>query len=587
LYRRKKYILKGLAVIILVAGLIGCKGKKGVSASKDPAIKGNNTPSPDLAMARFGYVYVSACLERKKGNLQEALKLFEECKGIDPSDAAVHYELGTIYKLLGSNDQALVNARFCAEADPKNEWYQLLLIDCYNAGKQYSQAVKIRENLVKNFPSKNEFKEDLAIEYAVMGQYDRSFRIYDELEKTYGVNEQISLNKVKLLKSQKKLKEAENELKKLSESNKSEPRFYAYLAEFYLEQNDMEKAKLMYDKILAVDPANPTVHLALHDYYSSKEKDTEAFEHLKKAFLNPDLDAATKASIAGSFYSRAEAHDQKAYQQGLELVKIMLDVHPAATESNALYADFLRLDKKIKESSIYYYKAALNEKKDFRVWDNLLYVDYELAQFDSLEHHSTKAIEIFPSLPENYKYNGIANTQLRNYKKAVQVLKDGMQFVVDNNQQKIDFLSLLGDAYFNLNDYQKADNSFEEALKINSDNTYVLNNYAYYLSVRGVNLEKAEKLSARANELRPNDRSYLDTYGWILYQQKKYRQAEEWLSKAAAMGPKNPTILEHYGDVLFRLNKTEEAVKQWQAAKDAGGNSEELGAKIKDKRLND
>ncbi len=58
-----------------------------------------------------------------KGNLDEALKLFTECKKIDPSSAPVKYELATIYKMLGVNDQALLNAKGAAAADPKNEWY--------------------------------------------------------------------------------------------------------------------------------------------------------------------------------------------------------------------------------------------------------------------------------------------------------------------------------------------------------------------------------------------------------------------------------------------------------------------------------
>ena len=94
-------------------------------------------------------------------------------------------------------------------------------------------------------------------------------------------------------------------------------------------------------------------------------------------------------------------------------------------------------------------------------------------------------------------------------------------------------------------------------------------------------------LSKRSNELKPNERSYIDTYGWILYQQKKYTEAELWLAKAAGMGPKNATILEHYGDVLYKLNKPGEALAQWEAAKKSGGNSEELLKKIKTKKLND
>lgn len=569
--------------MILTIGAVACKSKK---QSGTVLNRTNTAPSPNDD-ARFGYTFVTACQERSKGNLHQALKLLEECKSLRPNDPAVRYEMGMIYKLLGVNDQALVNARFCAEYDRSNEWYQLLLIDCYKATKQYGQAIKVREMLVKKYPAKSEYKEELAIDYTVVGFYDKALKLYEELEKEYGVNEQLTLNKVKILKSQGNAKEVEEELKRLSETDKNEARYYGYLAEFYLEQNNWEKVKAMYDQIKAVDPQNPTVELALHDYYSAMQDEKTAYEHLKKAFENPNLDVVTKATIVGSFYSKAEAKDSLAYRQGMELTSIMMKLHPGDTESNALYGDFLRLKGKNKEAAVYYYKAAVLERKDFRVWDNLLYIDYELGQYDSLARHSTLAIELFPNQPDYYKYNGLANTQLRQYKKAAESLRDGMEFVIDNNRQKIEFLSLMGDAYHHLKDYQKSDEAFEKALKIDADNTYVLNNYAYYLSLRKESLERAEKLSKRANDLKPNDRSYMDTYGWILYQQKKYAEAELWLSKAAGLGPKNGTILEHYGDALYRNGKKQEAVKQWEAAKSAGGDSPELDTKISTKKLND
>lgn len=540
----------------------------------------------DANGVRFGYYYVDACSERKKGNLKEALKLYEECKKLDPKNAAVNYELATIYRLLGSNEVALENAKICAAADPKNEWYQLILIDCYNSLKLYYQAVKVREALVKQFPLKNEFKEDLAIEYAVLGYYDRSFKIYNELEEIYGINEQITLNKVKLLKSQKKYKEAEQELIKLANSEPANPKYCAFLAEFYLELNKQEEAKSMFDKILILDPQNPEIHLALHNYYINKGQDSIAYDHLKQAFLNPDLDVETKTEILNTFYQRAQIRDTQAYNDGLELSKLMVQVHPTAGQSYFIYGNFLKLGNKTKEAAANYYTAVGLNRRDYKIWDILLYTDYLLQEFDSLEHHSAKAIEIFPSQPLNYKYNGLANIELKNYAKAAQALKDGLEFTSDN-AQRIDFLSLLGDTYFNLKDYSKSDAAFEEALKINSDNTYILNNYAYYLSLRNTDLTKAEMLSKRANQLKPNERSYIDTYGWILYQQKKYTEATEWLAKAAGMGPGNPTILEHYGDALYRTNKQEEALIQWEAAKKSGGNSEELLRKIKSKKLND
>jgi tetratricopeptide (TPR) repeat protein len=196
-------------------------------------------------------------------------------------------------------------------------------------------------------------------------------------------------------------------------------------------------------------------------------------------------------------------------------------------------------------------------------------------------------MELFPSQPTTYFFNGVANLQLRNHKKAAQSLKDGLEFVVDNKALMMDFYSNLGDAYFYLKEYEKSDKAFDDALKIDTDNTYVLNNYSYYLSLRNENLDRAEKLSKKANELSPNNRNYMDTYGWILYQQKKYKEAEEWLSTATKMGPPKADILEHYGDVLYKLNKAEEALQQWELAKKAGGNSDSLLNKIRTKKLND
>lgn len=565
---------------------VSCKGRKAVTDGKgDETPKGTSSAADEK---RFAAMYVDGCAERMKGNLEQALKLFTECNRIDPSSIPVKYELATIYKLLGVNDQALLNAKICAQAEPKNEWYQLLLIECYNSLKQYNQSIKLRENLVKNFPARSEFKEELAYQYQIMGYYDKAFKIYDDLEKQMGINEQISLNKTKLLKNQKKFKEAEAELIRLSESNPDEPRYYSYLADFYLEQNDFEKAKKMYDKILLVDPDNPVVNLALHDYYSAQGKIAEAFEYLKKAFLNPDLDVFTKETIAQSFYKRIDSPDGATYKEnGMELARIMLQVHPQTPEANGIYADFLMLDKKFREAAPYYYKAATSEKSNLRSWNQLLKVEYELGRFDSLENHSFRAIELFPNNPNVYFYNGIANMELKNYKKAAQSLKDGLEFVVDNKALMIDFYAGLGDAYNYTGEYEKSDKAFEDALKIDSDNTFVLNQYAYYLSLRKENLERAEKLSKKANELQPDNRKYMDTYGWILYQQKKYKEAEEWLEGAAKLGPKNATILEHYGDVLFKLNKVSEAVKQWENARAAGGTSESLLKKIKEKHLND
>jgi tetratricopeptide (TPR) repeat protein len=579
----KKHIPAFIAFVLL-ATLLSCKSRVKTVHSTALSSKDALSKSKELNEVRFSFYYVNGVSDRMRGNYQESLKNFTECEKIEPLNPALRYELGMLHKLMGNLFEAAKNAKMAAELVPSNEWYHLLLIDCYRSAKQYNLAIKARETLIKNFPGRSDFKEDLAIEYAMAGQYEKSLKIYNELEKMYGVNEQLTLNKVKLLKNQKKHREAEHELVKLAATDPNETRFLSYLAELYMETGFADKGFEMYNRILAIDPSEPYAHLALYDYYYVTGKNNEAFSHLKKALMNPELDLNVKINIAGNIYGQAEKLSAKDKEQSLELAGILMKVHPDASEPKALYADFLIRDNKVNEASLYYYLASRKETRNYKVWQNLMYVYNELSRFDSLEKASAQAIELFPSQAECYLYNGVANMQLNNHAKAALSLKDGLSFIVDDNKQKLDFLRILADVYNTLKAYEKSDKAFDEALKIDPDNTYVLNNYAYYLSLRNSDLEKAEKLAGRAITIQPNERNYLDTYGWVLYKQRKYDEAEIWLSKAAAMGPKNPVILEHYGDVLFRLNKLDAALEQWKAAKEAGSQSPSISDKILKKK---
>lgn len=566
--------------------LVYCKSKKESSKKDDLIPLRGDKNTADFNELQFAALYIDGCSARMKGNVNEALKIFNQCLKINPNSIPLKYELATVNKILGINDLALAYAKECAAAEPKNYWYQLILADCYRTLRQYNNSVKVQEQLVKNYPENLEFKENLAIEYSIIGQYEKAFTLYNELEKKYGINEQITLNKIKILNQENKQGEIEKEINRLISSNPENPKYLNYLAEHYENIKQPEKAKEIYFKIIEIDPSNPTVHLALSDYYKLKGNDAKAFDELKMAFSNPDLDVPTKYNITLLYYDAAVNYPESSYfAQGIELAKLMVKVHPSSPESNGIYAEFLFISKNYNQAAEFYYKSALKDKSDFKIWENLLICDKKLSRFDSLEKHSFEAIELFPNHALIYYYNGLANMQLRNYKKAIEVFKDGMEFIVNDNIMLSGFYSNLGDAYYYTKDFEKSDKAFDDALKINSDNESVLNNYAYYLGQRNTQLEKAEKLAKRCIELKPNEANYMDTYGWILFLQAKYKPAEEWLQKAAQLNPNNPNILEHLGDCLFMQKDTPGAVSNWEKALKLGGNAERLSKKIKEKNI--
>lgn len=569
----------------MILAFPACKSTKSTTSSatsQAAASHGHGLSEQD--QIRFGAIFVDACKERMRGNVETAETMFRECLKIDPTSAAVKYELGNIYRFSGMYDNALKYARECANDDPRNQWYQLLYIECLHNKRQYAAAADVYARLVKLYPERPEFYEGLAAEYMYGGNYDKSYKTYDDIEKKFGQSETFTLNKIKLLKQQKKTAEAEAELRKLIQTDPSEARYYTYLAEFYQENGQSDKALEVYKSILAIDPNNPMVHLALADYYKQQGNKQKFNDEVKLAFENPDLEVDAKLKILISYYQYTEQYPEY-IPQAYELCQIMVKTHPSAAEAHSIYADYLYRDKKIKEACDEYLQAARLDKGRYPIWNQLMLLEVELNRYDSLAVHSAEALELFPNQANTYFLNGIANIQLKNYQKAVDVLKDGLEFVYDNNQLLLQFYSNLGDAYNALKNYEKSDKAFDDALKVDPDNTSILNNYAYYLSLRKQNLEKAEKYSKRCNELAPNNRSYIDTYGWILYQLGKYKEAEEWLARAAKMGNKSAVILEHYGDVLYKLGRTEEAIDYWKEARQAGGTSDTLEKKIADKKL--
>ena len=81
--------------------------------------------------------------------------------------------------------------------------------------------------------------------------------------------------------------------------------------------------------------------------------------------------------------------------------------------------------------------------------------------------------------------------------------------------------------------------------------------------------------------------TYLDTYGWVLFEQGSYLMAKIYIEKAIEYSKEDPSsdIHEHYGDVLYMSGDMEGAMREWLKAKELGSESEELNEKLKSGKL--
>jgi tetratricopeptide (TPR) repeat protein len=418
-------------------------------------------------------------------------------------------------------------------------------------------------------------------------KYELSIAAYNELEKKIGINDQISVEKQQIYQAAGKKKEALAELQKLIESNPKEPRYYGLMADYYLSEKDEANALKYYMKILEIDPDNGFVLFSLTSFYREREDKQKAWEYVRKGFLNKSVEVETKiqyyllmtADPANSFFSNDQVN---------ELVDILVSLHGDDFRVHTVYAEYLIRQGKLAESRDRLRQVLETEKDNYLIWERMLMISNDLLDFQSVEADAAKAIELFPSQPVLYGLRAVALLQLQKYNEALEMIVEGEPYLLDNKPMKIQFDLYRAEANYKLDRVGEAFKAFDDVISLDPDNWLAMNSYAYYLSIRNENLEKAELMSGRAVKANPENPTYLDTYAWVLFMRKDYTLAKFYMEIAIKNGgDKNGVIVEHYGDILFMLGQKDQAMEQWRKALAIGDGSELLSEKIKQGRYLD
>jgi tetratricopeptide (TPR) repeat protein len=572
---------------ILIAFLVGCSSTKETKKTeKTPkALNKELADLPEREQIKFKFLFHNAAKERILGNYQLAANLFVQCTEIAPKESAPYYELAHLFENSQDKKLALKYSEKAIKYDPENYWYRVLYAHSLQNTGNSSEAIKQYHILIEKNGGNVDLYFDLAGMQLYSGKYKEALESFNEIEKTVGIKEEISVQKEKIYVKLGDIDKAANEIQQLINEYPDDLRYQVLLADLYLANELQEQAFKVYQEILEKDPQNPYANLSLYDYYKSKDEDAKASESIKRAFASEDLDIDTKMKILLSYYSTTDSALKK---EALELNKILIKTHPKEAKAYTIYADFLYQDKKLEGAKENYLKAIEFDSSKLPIWNQLVFIESELQDNEALLRDSKRAIDLFPNQPLFYFFYGATNLQKKEFKEAVEYLAIGKDYVIENPPLLAQFYANLGDGYNGLKEYEKSDAAYEEALKIEPKNIYVLNNYSYYLSLREDSLDRAEELSALCNEIEPDQANYQDTYAWILYKQKKYVQAKDWLEKALTNGGEtNSVILEHLGDAYSQLQNMVKALEYWNKAKELndGQTTEFLDKKIADKKL--
>ncbi len=579
-------ILKISFVFVLAAGLLsGCsllqKGRDAEQAGKE---KNEALDYQDSLAVTVSFI--EAKKEALLGNDELAVEKYKKVLERSPQHDAALFEMSRMMAKTGRYDEAVSYAEKAAESNPGNIWYRKMLVDLYQRTGKLEESRHQLRWLVENDKDDLQYYQDWYNLERYLENYNAALDILQKIQEIIGETEELVLREVRLLQETGDYKKAAEKVNMLLKKDSTNPEYFRELIALYNQINEPQKALEAIKRFKETGNDEGWADLMLAEQHRANGNNEKSYEALKSAIGNENLSIDPKVQVLLSYYSISNSTDSLNNQAKI-LLEELVKAHPDDPVSWSLKGDFLMQDKKYEEALNAFEKVISLDSTRYPVWEQVIKLQLQLKKNENAIETAERAINLFPEQGVTYLLKGMGHYQQKEYANVVETLEMGLYFVADVDM-KVDFYSYLGDSYYNIQKYQDAYHAYERALQIDPDNAYVLNNYAYYLSLRGEQLEKAARMSKKVVDKYPSNATYLDTYGWVLFKQEKYREAKKALQKAVEnSNEKSAEILEHYGDVLFMTGKVKQAVEYWKkAADEKTNNSDELQKKIENENIN-
>lgn len=576
--------MKLLRRVLLVSVILGIVPGTGVLYAQQNdeqinALQSSSTVKADL-------IYFDALKARLAGDDKQAETLLEEFIKQKPNASGAYYDLARVCLRQNKTEKAVANIRKAIELEDANPWYKGQYAEILVSQNKYEEAANLYASMAKTEKYNEDYLLTAARLYQFSGRLKEAMAVLDKLVEKNN-DEDILLQQQQLYLKMNDVDGAVKVVQKLIAMNPQEGKYYTLLADIYDNNKKHDKAIEVYNKMEAQFKDDPAVQMSLAEYYRKNNDEAKYKEYIEKAITNKALDAETQLSLLIDYMQRI-SDDKRSNEEGIRLAKKVVEQHADNAQVLAIYGDILNMSDQREAAAEQYKMSLAADPAQYKVWQSLVLCYSDRKQADSMLKYSERSLKVFPNQAILHYLNGVAHMNKGEQSAAVKSVNRAIDMQPEDNKQLLaDMYSALGDIYNTLKEYGLSDSSFDIALKYAPDNATVLNNYSYYLSLRKARLDDAERMSKRSLEIRKDEVTFMDTYGWILYQQKKYDKAKEYIQKAIDNNPANTdaTLYEHMGDVMYRLNNVDKAVEYWKLAKDKGSENKEIDKKINDRKL--
>ena len=575
-----------VALLLTTLSLSSCgsasmSSKKGNHHSTSSTIY---TPLDYNTSQRFKYFYLEAINQQNKGNYAAAFDLLNHCQEINPNAAEVYFMRSAYYSILKNDSLMVADIERAAALNPTNTTFMERLGQIYIGMGKFPKAIETYEKIFANTRDRDDVLNILIQLYDRQKDYDNMLHTIDRLESLEGSSEEITLARMRVL-ALKGDKEAElAELKSLSEKHPNDMNYHVMMGNWLLQNDRADEALKEYDYVLKMEPDNLMAQMSMLDYYRNVGEDSLANDLQEKMLINEDTPINSKMTLMRKVVADNEQEGGDSTQV-LDLFHRILAKPQKTTDMHELYAAYMTLKKMPQDSINQALRDALEIAPDNAgVRLELIQAEWSKKNFDEVIRLSRAAQEYNPDEMAFYYFMGLAHFQKDERDEALNSFQRGVAQINESSNKEIvsDLYAIMGDILHEKGREKEAYAAYDSCLQWKPDNIGCLNNYAYYLSEQGKDLQRAEQMSYRTIKAEPQNSTYLDTYAWILFMQERYEESKLYIDQAVQNDSTvSVVILEHAGDIHAKVGEMDKALEFWRKARDKGSDSKVLIRKIK------
>ena len=529
----------------------------------------------------------------------EAMRLYREALAIDGNYAPALFQVAQ-QTLRTQPQQALEYARKAYESDTTNRWYATVYGQSLLINNKSDEALDIYRRLMRIDKGNADHYRIVAILYQQRQQPYTAISVLDSADMRFGTIPLLANMKRSLLISTGQMDRAINEAEQIVEAAPYEQTNLITLGDTYLSAGKDSLAGVSYRRALEIDSTSVQALGAYADYCSGRKDMRGYLATLRLLYAQPEFPLERKLELFEHLTADRKFYGEHYFALGA-LASTMALHYPSDKRAIDVYGDHLIAGGEI-DAALHLFKLHLeDEPPQLDYYMAVIDMEEYLGHADSVDYYVQRAMERFPDdhtftiRKANRQYvRGDLHGSIESFEQALEM--------VQSDSLRGQIWGYIGDTYNAIKErvesekidttgykmrlsakkaQKKCFQAYERSLSLYADNAMVLNNYAYFLSVRGEQLERARTMSERAIKLEHNNATYLDTYAWILYKTGNYAEARTYMRQALSLDRTGSAELPlHYGDILFVLGEKFMAETYWRKALEMGADAKRIERRI-------